>query len=202
MSIIPSPHKEQAFAGEIDFFELWNILWAKKLLVMGLTALCGFGGLLFATFHPGKPDQYVYTVLVEISRYFTQTGEIQTLESPHDLVLILNQQTGGAKASVPRGSTSVVSLETNSVDATIAKQELERALAFITDRHEILASRLQEKLLTSSGPVAEPTVMVLSLKNKRLQVVALSAIAGLLLSAVWVLVANAVQQRKAGKAMG
>lgn len=202
MSIIPSPHKEQAFADEIDFFELWNILWAKKLLVMGLTALCGFGGLLIATFHPGKPDQYVYTVLVEIGRYFTQTGEIQTLESPHDLVLILNQQTGGAKASVPRGSTSVVSLETNSVDATIAKQELERALAFITDRHEILASRLQEKLLTSSGPVAEPTVMVLSLKNKRLQVVALSAIAGLLLSAVWVLVANAVQQRKAGKAMG
>lgn len=201
MSIIPSPHKEQAFADEIDFFELWNILWAKKLLVMGLTALCGFSGLLFATFHPGKPDQYVYTVLVEIGRYFTQTGEIQTLESPHDLVLILNQQTGGAKASVPRGSTSVVSLETNSVDATIAKQDLDRALAFITDRHEILASRLQEKLLTSSGPVAEPTVMVLSLKNKRLQVVALSAIAGLLLSAVWVLVANAVQ-RKAGKALG
>jgi hypothetical protein len=67
-----------------------------------LAALCGLGGFLFATFHPGKPDQHVYTVFVEIGRYITQTGQIQTLESPHDLVLILNKQTGGAEASVPR----------------------------------------------------------------------------------------------------
>lgn len=202
MAITPPPHKYQVCADEIDLFELWSILWAQKLLVMGLTALCGLCGLLFATFHPGKPDQYVYTVFVEIGRYFTQTGEIQTLESPHDLVLILNQQTGGAEASVPRGSTSVVSLEAKHVDATIAKQNLDRALAFIIDRHQTLASRLQEKLLTSSGSVAEPAIMVRSLKNKRVQVVALSAIVGLLLGAFWVVVANAVQQRNAGKAVG
>ena len=202
MTIAPPPHKEQACADEIDLSELWNILWAKKLLVMGLTALCGLGGLLFATFHPGKPDQYVYTVFVEIGRYFTQTGEIQSLESPHDLVLILNQQTGGAKASVPRGSTSVVSLETNHVDPAIAKQQLDMTLAFISDRHETLAGRLQEKLLTRSGFVAEPIAMVKSVKNKRMQVVSVSAFVGLLFGIFGVLVVNAVQQRKAGKSVG
>jgi len=199
MEITPPPHKAQACDDEIDLFERWGILWAKRLLILVLAALCGVGGLLFATFHPGKPDQYIYTVFVEIGRYITQTGEIQALESPHDLVLILNQQIGGAKASVPRGSMSVVSLEANHVDPAIAKQQLDRTLAFISDRHETLASRLQEKLLTRSGSVAEPTVMVNSIKNKRMQVVVISAIVGLLLGVFWAMVANAVQQRGAGK---
>ncbi len=202
MSTAPPPPKEQASDGEIGFFELWDILWAQKLLILGLTALCGFGGLLFATFHPGKPDQNVYTVFVEIGRYVTQTGEIRNLESPHDLVPILNQQTGGAKASVLRGSVSLVGLETNHVDPAIAKQQLDRTLAFISDRHETLASRLSEKLLTRSSPISEPTVMVKSIKDKRLQVVVVSSTVGLLLGIFLAMVANALQQRKAGKAVG
>jgi hypothetical protein len=100
-----------------------------------------------------------------------------------------------------RGSISVVSLESNHINATIAKQQLDKTLAFISDRHETLASHLQEKLLTRSGAVAEPTAIVKSAKNKRIQVAVVSAFVGLLLGIFVVMVVNAVQQRRAGKAV-
>lgn len=61
---------------------------------------------------------------------------------------------------------------------------------------------MQEKLLTRSGFVAEPIAMVKSVKNKRMQVVSVSAFVGLLFGIFGVLVVNAVQQRKAGKSVG
>ncbi len=202
MATAPPPQNAQACADEINFFELWGILWAKKLLILGLMAFCGFGGFLFVTYKPGEPDKYNYTALVEIGRYLTQTGQIQVLESPHDLVLILNQQARGVEASVPRGSLSVVSLQTSHVDPAIAKKQLDSALAFISGRHETLASRLSEKLLTSSGAVAKPTVTLRSIESKRTLIVAVSAIAGLLLGVLGAMATHALNQHKAGRSVG
>ncbi|WP_443113614.1 Wzz/FepE/Etk N-terminal domain-containing protein [Herbaspirillum seropedicae] len=193
--------KAQPCDDEFDFFELWEILWGKKLLIFGLAALCAFSGWLYATFHPGKPNQYVYTAFVEIGRYVTHTGGIQLLESPSDLVPILNLQTEGAKANVPRGSVSLISLEARDVDPVIAKQQIDRALALITTRHQSLASRLSEQLLTNSGLVAEPTVVVKSVQNSRAQIVTLSAIVGMLFGIFWAMVANARLKHRAGRAL-
>lgn len=202
MAILPSEHKTQSCDDEFDFFELWDIMRAKKLFILSVALLCGSCGLSFASLQQDKPDQHVYTVFVEIGRYITQTNGIQALESPNDLVLIINQQTGGAKASVPRGSMSVISLETNHVDPSIAKQRLNSTLAFIGGRHETLVSRLPGKLLTRSGAVAEPTVSVQSFKSRRILIITLSIIAGLLLGIFGAIVINALQQRKAERTSG
>lgn len=198
MAMIPPKHISQACDDQINLFELWDILLAKKLFVLGVTLLCGLGSFSFVTLQQEKPDQHVYSVYVEIGRYITQTGGIQTLESPHDLVLILNQQTGSAKASVPRGSVSVISLESNHVDPAIAKQHLDSTLAFINDRHESFVSRLPGKLLTRSGAVAEPTVSIQRFGGRGVLIVTASIIAGLLLGIFGAVVINGLQQRKAG----
>ena len=197
MATVPSKHKSQVCDDQIDLFELWDILLAKKLFILGVALLCGLGGFSFVTLLHDKPDQHIYKVYVEIGRYITQTGEIQTLESPHDLVLILNQQTSGAKASVPRGSVSVISLEANHVDPATAKQHLDSTLAFINDRHESFVSRLPGKLLTLSGAVAEPTVSVQSFGKRGALIVTASIMAGLLLGIFGAVVINTLQQRKA-----
>lgn len=192
MAIDPTSHSSQSCVHEIDIFELWGVLWAKKLLIIGVTTFCGFLGGLYGTFHPGKPDQYTYTALVEIGRYIMQSGSVQTLESPYDLQLILNQQPGGAKANVPRGSSSVLSLESIDVDPAVAKQRLDDTLTFIFDRHLDIAGKLSTPLLTNSRLVAKPVMSVYSIRNKWMLVLVASSIGGLFLGIVLVLLKNSV----------
>jgi len=200
MTVAPPSQNLSPCTDEIDFFDLWVILWEKKLLILGLAALCGLGGFLFATYHPGRPDRYVYTALVEIGRHLTQSGEIQTLESPHDLVLIINQQPGGAKASVPRGSLSLIGIESMHVDRAVARQDLDSTLAFILNRHRALIGSLSKPILINSGLVADPVMFIDSIKGKRMLIMAASAIAGLLLGVFMVLVANQMHRCKVGSA--
>ncbi len=181
---------------EIDIFYLWGIFWSKKLFVLGLVAFCSIGGYLFATYHPKEPDCYIYSAVVEIGRYVTNGGEVQPLESPYDLVLILNSQPGGAKASVPRGSLSLIGLESVNVDRVAAKQQLDNTLNFISARHQVLSGGLSKPLLTHSGLVAKPVMSVSSVKDKRMFASVVSAIAGLLLGVFWVLATNSMRRRR------
>jgi hypothetical protein len=199
MTTTRSQQNAQASADEIDFFELWGLLWAKKLLILGLMVFCGFGAFLFSTYKLGKPDQYIYRALVEIGRHLTLSGSIQTVESPHDLVLILNQQLDSVKASVPNGSTSLVSLESTHVDPETAKQQLDGALKIIFSRHSDLSGRLLKPLLNDSRLVAEPVMSIDSVKNKRMLITVASAVAGFLLGIFLVLMASLSGRRRIEK---
>lgn len=180
----------------MEIFKLWNILWAKKVLIMGLGVLCALSGWLFATFHPGKPDKYVYTALLQIGRYTTQTGEIQVLESPNDLVLVLNHLIQDVRSSVPRGGGSLIFLETTHVDSAVARQYLSRALSVISERHEALAKPLGERLLHRSGLILEPVSTIVSVKNSRSKIVVVATILGLLIGVFYVLFVNEWRRRQ------
>lgn len=199
MAVMLPLQKPPYSADEIDIFKMWDIVLAKRLIVFGISLLSSLGGFLYATLPLGTADQYSVVVFLEIGRYISQNNGIQPLESPNDLAFVLNQQNLGARASVPRGSASVLSIEAEHVDSVVARQRVDSALAFVIKRHESLAKQLPERMLTRSGIVAQPIQMLKSIKSKRAQVSAISAICGLLIGIFVAIFANAVQQRKASK---
>ena len=181
---------------EIDLFELWDILWSKKYLMLSITFLTTLTGFLYATYSPIKPDYYTGKVTVEIGTYMTNTGEILSLEPAGDLAVILGEKSG-VSVSSPRGTERILELESTHQQQTQAKQQLEQALANITERHQNIAKKLPEsQRVSATQPVSEPSYKLSSAKDKRPLITAVAGILGLMASFFLILLMNAIQNRK------
>ena len=181
---------------EIDLFELWDILWSKKYLMLGITLLTSLAGFLYATYSPIKPDYYTGKVAVEIGTYMTNTGQIMSLEPAGDLAIIIAEKSG-VSVSSPHGTARILELQSTHQQQTNAKQQLEKALASISERHQNMAAKLSESQhVTTTQPISEPSYELISAKDKRPLITAVAGILGLMASIFLILLMNAIQNRK------
>lgn len=181
---------------EIDLFELWDILWSKKYLMLSITFLTTLAGFVYATYSPVNPDYYTGKVAVEIGTYMTNTGQIMSIEPAGDLAIIIAEKSG-VSVSLPRGTTRILELQSTHQQQTKAKQQIEQALASITERHQNMAAKLSESQhLSTTQSVSEPSYKLISAEDKRALITAVAGILGLMASVFLIILMNAIQNRK------
>lgn len=181
---------------EIDLFELWDILWTKKYLMLSITLLASLAGFIYAAYSSLVPDNYSGNVAVEIGTYMINTGEIISLEPAADLAVILSEKTGVSVTS-PRGTERILKLESTHQNKAQAKQQLEQALASIAERHQNIAEKLPESLrVSATQPVSEPSYKLNSVKDKWPLITVIAGVLGLMASVFLILLMNAIQNRK------
>lgn len=186
---------------EIDLFDLLESLWAHKIFI-GLVALAfALAGWTYATYKPGKPDTYTAKAVLEVGSYVTSIGQIVTFEPAGDLVQVINKTTG-VKASLLRGSNSLVELGATALVPKDANELLVQVVDFVMKRHEAVVGLIgKERLIRPTALIGSIQIQQQSLSEKRAEISILSVILGLILASMAILFRKfQVRRNKCGKA--
>ncbi len=173
----------------IDFFDFFSFILKYKVSIT-LTALCFASlGWVYATFKPGQPDTYSASVVLQVGSYISSTGQIFTFESAGDLVQFVHQTTG-ARASLLRGSSSLIEINQSAHQSEDAIKSLDQVVGLILARHKSIQFLLrEEKVVRSTELIRGIRIQRSSIADKRLELVILGLILGfvfgLMMALIW-----------------
>ena len=190
----------------IDLKELFNTLWLKKNLIIGITASITILAGIYAF---NKVPTYGATALIEIGSYkFHNTVFINNnnnkinIDNPADLTKKLNLLFPKATTSKPKKLNSFIEIRANSTSVDLAKKEIQKITDYLIDSHFEYLKKTKNELESIKGNlvynyrnskiIGNITVKVVQPKKKLIIVVAF--IAGFILSIFLVFIMNAFRK--------
>ena len=172
---------------KIDLKELWQILVKRKILILILTVIMTLLATIYVV--TAKPV-YSGKVLLEIGKIANEQfndGEysslaIVSLDNVNNLKSIVTQMTS-VSASIPK-KTDLLTLSTTGFDKAVIQEKLEKATAFILERHKENASLRSGKnaKVQMTRVIGQIDVGQDAVKPKKKLIVIIAFITGLMLS--------------------
>ena len=149
-----TPEQNYYQEDEIDLKELFGILWAKKILIIGITV---FVTVLAGIYAFNKTPIYEATALVEIGNYKLHNNNKVILDSTADLSKKLNllfidmlknekdRKTEISSISVPKKSNNFIEIKAEATSNKLASEEILKVVAHIKNKHQQILNDVKNR---------------------------------------------------------
>ena len=157
-----TPEQNYYQEDEIDLKELFGILWAKKILIIGITV---FVTVLAGIYAFNKTPIYEATALVEIGNYKLHNNNNNNnnnnnkaiLDSTADLSKKLNllfidmlknekdRKTEISSISVPKKSNNFIEIKAEATSNKLASEEILKVVAHIKNKHQQILNDVKNR---------------------------------------------------------
>jgi LPS O-antigen subunit length determinant protein (WzzB/FepE family) len=160
---------------EIDLKKLFNTLWFKKNLIIGITASITILAGIYAF---NKTPIYEATALVEIGNYKLHNNSKASLDSANELVKKLNilfidmlknekdRKFEITSISTPKKVNNFVEIKAEAISNELAFQEILKVVTYIQNKHK---NKLDDILNDRRSRVKSIDRQINTIKNKQLE---------------------------------
>lgn len=198
MSITPNEAENINFRtprvdDEIDIFNLLEILWEQKVIIILFSVLFMFSGYGYTVLEGRKPIVYQGKILIETGAYVSQEKKIISLHSPADMAMMVSSISKVA-ARAPKGTRSLIEVKTSDANKPEILGTLDKVYEFIKQRDNQLINKLEkEQIIKITQPVGEAQISEKPIKNSSV-IIFFSLITGVMLGILIALVRKAYIQ--------
>lgn len=172
-------NKEQIMEDEIDLRELFRIIWEKKIFIFLFTTIVTFISVIFVYLKNPMP-LYQGKVYIEIGQIQSQNFGQISLDSASDLAGILNLEFK-VNANIFKSTTKILEISITNEDKNLIKQDLEKTVEFIINKHKEKAKFYENVIMTKQVGDIEIDKNPINMPKKKLTVV-VSFVSGIILS--------------------
>ncbi len=172
-------NKEQINEDEIDLRELFKTIWEKKIFILLFTSIVTIISIIYVSFKNPIPI-YQGKTYIEIGQIQSQNFGANYLDSSIDLSEILKLELK-VSTNIPKGTQSLLEISLNNQNKEKIKENLEKAVEFVINRHKEKAKFYENVIMTKqigniqidNNPINKP---------KKSLIIAVSFVTGFILS--------------------
>lgn len=172
-------NKEQINEDEIDLRELFKTIWEKKIFILLFTSIVTIISIIYVSFKNPIPI-YQGKTYIEIGQIQSQNFGANYLDSSINLSEILKLELK-VSTNIPKGTQSLLEISLNNQNKEKIKENLEKAVEFVINRHKEKAKFYENVIMTKqigniqidNNPINKP---------KKSLIVAVSFVTGFILS--------------------
>lgn len=170
---------EQINEDEIDLRELFKTIWEKKIFILLFTSIVTIISIIYVSFKNPIPI-YQGKTYIEIGQIQSQNFGANYLDSSINLSEILKLELK-VSTNIPKGTQSLLEISSNNQNKEEIKNNLEKAVEFVINRHKEKAKFYENVIMTKqigdvkidNNPINKP---------KKSLIVAVSFVTGFILS--------------------
>ena len=172
-------NKEQINEDEIDLRELFKTIWEKKIFILLFTSIVTIISIIYVSFKNPIPI-YQGKTYIEIGQIQSQNFGANYLDSSINLSEILKLELK-VSTNIPKGTQSLLEISLNNQNKEKIKENLEKAVEFVINRHKEKAKFYENVIMTKqigniqidNNPINKP---------KKSLIVVVSFVTGFILS--------------------
>lgn len=172
-------NKEQMIEDEIDLRELFRTIWEKKIFILLFTTIITFISVIYVYLKNPIP-LYQGKVYVEIGQIQSRNFGQISLDSAGDLAGILNLEFK-VNANIFKSTTKILEISINNEDKNLIKQNLEKSVEFIINKHKEKAKFYENVIMTKQVGDIEIDKNPINMPKKKL-IVVVTFVSGIILS--------------------
>lgn len=172
-------NKEQIIEDEIDLRELFRAIWEKKIFILLFTTIVTFISVIYVYLKNPIP-LYQGKMYIEIGQIQSQIFGQIPLDSASDLAGILNLAFK-VNANIFKSTTKILEISITNEDKNLIKQNLEKSVEFIINKHKEKAKFYENVIMTKQVGDIEIDKNPINMPKKKLTVV-VSFVSGIILS--------------------
>lgn len=189
---------------EIDLRELWASLIKRKVMMTIITAIITISASIYAW---TSPPIYQGVVLIEIGQLIlngdpsnNKPTMVQLIDNPSDLIQVILHTFGNGKATIdmPKNTNSLIQVSYEDTRVKTIQRKLEEIVRFSLNRHQE-RSNFYAKVGAKISPSALISTININpdpIKPKKLLIVTIAFISGLILSLFLALILEFIQTAK------
>ncbi|WP_417550096.1 Wzz/FepE/Etk N-terminal domain-containing protein [Methylophaga sp.] len=184
---------------EIDLFEIAELLWYKKIIIIFVTIACGLLGYGYTVYESNKPMVYQGKILLESGAYITKENELRNLHAPRDMAMMIST-IKNVSASAPNGTSTLIEVTISDTEKNEILANFNKVYKFIEQQDNLFINKLDsQQIIKVTQAIDEPEITEKS-KNRMMLVIILSITLGGMLGIFLVLIRAAIKNRRAFKA--
>lgn len=172
-------NKEQIIEDEIDLGELFRAIWEKKIFILLFTTIVTFISVVYVYLKNPIP-LYQGKMYIEIGQIQSQNFGQISLDSASDLAGILNLEFK-VNANIFKSTTKILEISITNEDKNLIKQNLEKSVEFIINKHKEKAKFYENVIMTKQVGDIEIDNNPINMPKKKL-IVVVSFVSGIILS--------------------
>ena len=172
-------NKEQIIEDEIDLRELFRAIWEKKIFILLFTTIVTFISVIYV-YSKNPIPLYQGKIYIEIGQIQSQNFGQISLDSASDLAGILNLEFK-VNANIFKSTTKILEISITNEDKNLIKQNLEKSIEFIINKHKEKAKFYENVIMTRQVGDIEIDKNPINMPKKKL-IVVVSFISGFILS--------------------
>ena len=172
-------NKEQIIEDEIDLRELFRANWDEKIFILLFTTIVTFISVIYV-YSKNPIPLYQGKIYIEIGQIQSQNFGQISLDSASDLAGILNLEFK-VNANIFKSTTKILEISITNEDKNLIKQNLEKSIEFIINKHKEKAKFYENVIMTRQVGDIEIDKNPINMPKKKL-IVVVSFISGFILS--------------------
>ena len=172
-------NKEQIIEDEIDLRELFRAIWDKKIFILLFTTIVTFISVIYV-YSKNPIPLYQGKIYIEIGQIQSQNFGQISLDSASDLAGILNLEFK-VNANIFKSTTKILEISITNEDKNLIKQNLEKSVEFIINKHKEKAKFYENVIMTRQVGDIEIGKNPINMPKKK-PIVVVTFVSGIILS--------------------